>query len=186
MPPWPGSSGTGTPSPKAAYPAPRSSVVAARRRASAGAVAGRPAAARRSPYGRLDREAQTGGRAGEVAQGLGLGGGQRAQQPDPAVEHQLRGRHAGEQGDLGVPRLDVEAAAHLHGPAAGAVRDDLLLGQLQLDRAAAHGVLPAQRPQLGQRGDRGVHAPGLDVGLHARRSPAAPATPPAPAPARRR
>ncbi len=56
----------------------------------------------------------------------------------------------------------------LHGPAAVRRAHHLLLGQLQLDRPAAHGQLPAQPAQLGQRRDGRVQPARLVVGLHAR------------------
>jgi hypothetical protein len=87
--------------------------------------------------------------------------------PAPASSITAAAQCAREQGHLGVPRLDVEPAADQDGPPGAGGRNDLLLGQLQLDRAAAHGERPAQPAHVGQRLQRRVGRPaGVEVGLH--------------------
>ena len=73
-----------------------------------------------------------------------VGRRQRAQQPDAAVDHQRRGGHAGQQGDLRVPLLGGELGAELQLPPVALDRD-LLLGQRQR-HPAARGL--AREPEL--------------------------------------
>ena len=62
----------------------------------------------------------------QALQAVGLGRGHRAQDPDVPAEHQLRGGHPGQQGDLRIPALDGQRRAEPQAVALLVVRDQLL------------------------------------------------------------
>lgn len=111
------------------------------------------------------------------AQGLGgasepgdraVGGdGQRTEDPGAGVAHECGGRHAGEQGDLGVPALGGHGRAVLQTVAATA-RDDLLLGYVERDAAPGGLLLLAQQSDDPEQGEGLLGRSRVDLPLDAR------------------